>query len=102
MSVVAIIPARGGSKGIPGKNLKLIGGVPLIGRAIESCKSVAAITDVYVSTDDAAIAEVARKFGAKVIDRPAELASDSASSESALLHALEDISPKPTTYYNIS
>jgi N-acylneuraminate cytidylyltransferase len=94
---VAIIPARGGSKGIPGKNLKLIGGVPLIGRAIQSCKNVAEISDVYVSTDDAAIAEVARQYGAKVIDRPAELASDSASSESALLHSLANISPKPST-----
>jgi N-acylneuraminate cytidylyltransferase len=94
---VAIIPARGGSKGIPGKNLKLIGGIPLIARAIQSCKRVADITDVYVTTDDSAIAEVAERYGAKVIHRPAELATDNASSESALLHALENISPKPST-----
>lgn len=100
MSVVAIIPARGGSKGIPGKNLKLIGGVPLIGRAIEACLAVEAIDAVYVTTDDKEIAEAAVSTGALVIDRPAELANDTASSESALLHALEQIKSSgvnPTT-----
>lgn len=91
MSVVAIIPARGGSKGIPGKNLKIIGGVPLIGRAIAACFAVDAIEKVYVTTDDHAIADAAIAAGALVIDRPAELANDTATSESALLHALEQI-----------
>jgi CMP-N-acetylneuraminic acid synthetase len=87
--VLAVIPARGGSKGIPRKNLVAIGGVPLVGRSVLAAKRCPAVTDVVVSTDDAEIASVARQYGADVIDRPAELASDTASSESALRHASE-------------
>lgn len=87
--MVAIIPARGGSKGIPRKNLRLVGGLPLVARAILSCKQVAEIDQVWVSTDDQEIAAVARSFGAQVIDRPQELSGDKASSESALLHGLD-------------
>ena len=87
--VVAIIPARGGSKGIPRKNLRLVGGLPLVARAIQTCKQVAEIDQVWVSTDDEEIATVARSFGAQVIDRPQELSGDKASSESALLHGLD-------------
>jgi YrbI family 3-deoxy-D-manno-octulosonate 8-phosphate phosphatase len=86
--VVAIIPARGGSKGVPGKNLRRVGGVPLIGRAVGSARAAHRIDRVFVSTDDAEIAAVAREWGAEVIDRPAEIAGDAASSESALLHGL--------------
>lgn len=92
---VAIIPARGGSKGVPGKNLRTVGGVPLIVRAITSALEADRIDAVYVSTDDAAIADAARAAGARVIDRPADLASDTSSSESALLHALDAIEPSP-------
>ncbi|WP_062518258.1 acylneuraminate cytidylyltransferase [Demequina gelatinilytica] len=91
MSAVAIIPARGGSKGVPGKNVARVGGVPLIGRAIRAALAAPSITAAYVSTDDAEIAAVAREHGATVIDRPAELASDTASSEDALLHAIAEI-----------
>lgn len=87
--VVAIIPARGGSKGIPRKNLEEVGGLPLLARAILSCKQVADIDQVWVSTDDMEIAALANSYGAKVINRPKELASDTASSESAILHALD-------------
>ncbi len=87
MSVLAVIPARGGSKGIPRKNVLEIGGVPLIGRTVLAAKACPAIDDVVVSTDDAEIAAAARRFGAHVVDRPAELASDLASSESAIQHA---------------
>lgn len=87
-SAVAIIPARGGSKGVPGKNLVRVGGVPLVGRAVAAALS-AGIPRVIVSTDDAGIAEAARTAGAEVVERPAELAGDTASSESALLHALD-------------
>jgi N-acylneuraminate cytidylyltransferase len=87
--VVAIIPARGGSKGIPRKNIKLVGGLPLVARAILSCKQVAEIDQVWVSTDDEEIASVARSFGAQVITRPPEISGDTASSESALLHGLD-------------
>ena len=87
--IVAVIPARGGSKGVPRKNLREVGGVPLIVRAIRSAQSVAAIDRVVVSTDDAEIAAVAFAAGADVVDRPAELAGDEASSEAALLQSLD-------------
>lgn len=87
--VVAVIPARGGSKGVPGKNLRRVGGIPLIGRAVAAARDAVAIDRVVVSTDDAEIAAVAREWGAEVVDRPAALAGDTASSESALLHALD-------------
>lgn len=86
--VVAVIPARGGSKGVPGKNLRRVGGVSLVARAIAACLAAESIDEVYVSTDDPAIAEDARAAGSAVIDRPADLAGDLATSESALLHAL--------------
>lgn len=89
--VVAIIPARGGSRGVPGKNLTRVGGVPLVGRAINTAQMVPAINAVYVSTDDPEIGEVAQQYGAQVIRRPATLSGDEASSESALLHALDEI-----------
>jgi YrbI family 3-deoxy-D-manno-octulosonate 8-phosphate phosphatase len=87
--VVAVIPARGGSKGVPGKNLRRVGGVPLIGRAVAAARNAGRVDRVVVSTDDDEIAAVAREWGAEVVDRPADLAGDAASSESALLHALD-------------
>ena len=89
--VTAIIPARGGSKGVPGKNLRRVGGRSLVARAIDSCRAARLIDAVYVSTDDAEIARTAEAAGAQVIMRPAELSSDRASSESALLHALDQL-----------
>lgn len=89
-SVVALIPARGGSKGVPSKNLRRIGGVPLVARAVHAARA-AGIDAVWVSTDDRGIADVARTAGAGVIVRPAELSGDDASSESALLHALDEL-----------
>jgi YrbI family 3-deoxy-D-manno-octulosonate 8-phosphate phosphatase len=86
---LAIIPARGGSKGIPGKNLQRVGGQSLIARTIAAAASARSVDRTYVSTDDVAIAEEARRAGAEVIERPQALASDEASSESALLHALD-------------
>lgn len=89
--IVAIIPARGGSKEIPGKNLKLLGDKPLVAHSILDAKESLVVDDVFVSTDSQKIAEVSRNFGAKVIIRPKELASDTATSESALEHALNVI-----------
>jgi len=86
--VVAVVPARGGSKGVPGKNTAPVGGVPLVARAVLAARA-AGVEDVRVSTDDAGIAAAARAVGGGVIDRPADLAGDTASSESALLHALD-------------
>ena len=90
---VAIIPARGGSKGVAGKNLRRVGGIPLVARAVAAARA-AGIARVVVTTDDADIASVAREWGAEIVDRPAELAGDTASSESALLHALEEIAAR--------
>lgn len=88
---VAIIPARGGSKGIPRKNIKLFCGKPLIAWTILAAKAANLVDCVYVSTDDDHIARVSREWGADVIQRPIELATDTASSESALLHAVETL-----------
>ena len=87
--VLAVIPARGGSKGVPGKNLARVGGVPLVARAVRQCLAARLVTDVVVSTDDDTIASVAREAGAEVVRRPAEIAGDTASSEAAVLHALD-------------
>jgi len=84
----AVIPARGGSQGLPGKNLARVGGVPLVTRAVRAALAAERIDRVVVTTDDAAIAEAARSAGAEIVDRPEELAGSEASSESALLHAL--------------
>ena len=87
--VVAVIPARGGSKGVPGKNLRRVGGRPLVSRAVAACRAARRIDEVLVSTDDDAVAAAAAAAGAQVVRRPPELAGDTASSESALLHALD-------------
>ena len=86
---LALIPARGGSKGIPGKNLQTVGHVPLVCRSIHAAQASNGVGRVVVSTDDDAIAAAAEAEGASVIRRPACIAGDTASSESALLHALE-------------
>jgi N-acylneuraminate cytidylyltransferase len=88
VTTAAIIPARGGSKGLPGKNLKTVGGLPLIARAVKAARAAHAIGGVYVSTDDDDIAAAAGFYGAHIIRRPPSIAGDAASSESALLHAL--------------
>jgi CMP-N,N'-diacetyllegionaminic acid synthase len=91
MEIVAIIPARGGSKGIPRKNLVDFCGFPLLSWSIAAAKRCAGISMVYVSTDCPEIACTARDFGAVVVDRPAELATDYCSSETALIHACQEI-----------
>ncbi|ROO90050.1 N-acylneuraminate cytidylyltransferase [Actinocorallia herbida] len=89
-----MIPARGGSKGVPGKNLARVGGVPLVTRAIRAALAARTVETVLVSTDDREIAEVARAAGARVVERPDELSGDTASSESAVLHAIATL-PEP-------
>src|SRR5262245_55509195 len=87
--VLALIPARGGSKSVPRKNLLQIAGKPLIAYSIEHARTCAAITRVIVSTDDEEIAQVARQFGAEVpFTRPAEYATDSATDLAVFRHAL--------------
>ncbi len=89
MKVLAIIPARGGSKGIPGKNARLLAGKPLVARTIEHARQAGSTSRVVVSTDDPEIAAISKQYGAEVIWRPPEISGDKASSESALLHALD-------------
>jgi YrbI family 3-deoxy-D-manno-octulosonate 8-phosphate phosphatase len=87
--VLAVIPARGGSKGVPAKNLLPVGGVPLVARAVRECRAARLVTDVVVSTVDQAIAAAARQAGAEVVLRPAAIAGDTATSEAAVLHAMD-------------
>ncbi|CAL9474225.1 N-acylneuraminate cytidylyltransferase [Streptomyces lavenduligriseus] len=87
--VLAVIPARGGSKGVPAKNLAPVGGVPLVARAVRECRAARLVTDVVVSTDDQAIAAAAREAGAEVVLRPAAIAGDTATSEAAVRHAMD-------------
>jgi N-acylneuraminate cytidylyltransferase len=92
--VIAIIPARGGSKGVPRKNLKLLAGKPLIVHTIEHALATESVTRVVVSTDDPEISAVALGAGAEVVMRPADLSGDTASSESALRHVLGTLSTR--------
>ena len=88
--VVAIIPARGGSKGLPGKNVRVLAGKPLIAYSIEAAKASPYVDRVVVSTDDPQIADVAKHWGAEVpFLRPPELAQDLTPTEPVLQHALE-------------
>jgi N-acylneuraminate cytidylyltransferase len=84
-----LIPARGGSKGLPRKNVRWLAGKPLIAHVLDEALRARLVTRVVVSTDDAEIAGIARQRGAEIIDRPPEISGDAASSESAVLHALE-------------
>ncbi|MBL1095516.1 acylneuraminate cytidylyltransferase [Streptomyces coffeae] len=87
--VLAVIPARGGSKGVPAKNLAAVGGVPLVARAVRECRASRLVTDVVVSTDDSGIAAAARGAGAEVVQRPPAIAGDTATSEAAVIHAMD-------------
>ncbi|OVE81643.1 hypothetical protein BVY03_03315 [bacterium K02(2017)] len=91
MRIVAIIPARGGSKGIVGKNSKIILNKPLIAWSIEQALSAKQINEVYVTSDSDEILNISKEYGATSIKRPDELASDTSSSEDALKHALTKI-----------
>ena len=92
--VIAVIPARAGSKGIPGKNLRQVAGRSLVARAVAAALTAEKVDEVVVSTDGDAIAAEAVAAGARVVRRPADLAGDEASSESALLHALDTVAPQ--------
>jgi CMP-N,N'-diacetyllegionaminic acid synthase len=88
MDILGIIPARGGSKGVPRKNLRLLAGRPLIAYTIEAASSSNLLRDFLVSTDDGEIAEVAQTLGAKVLQRPPELAQDDTPMAPVLEHAV--------------
>ena len=97
MSCIAIIPARAGSKGLPGKNTALIEGKSLVQLAIESALSIPEITRVVVTSDDVSVQKIASDLGAEVVVRPAELAQDNSPIESAILHALAELNLDPTS-----
>ena len=90
--VLCFILARGGSKGLPRKNVKLLHGKPLIAHSIDVAKKVKYIDEIYVSTEDDEIKEITKKYGTKVIDRPKELATDTASYLDTVQHMIEKIS----------
>ena len=94
MQILAIIPARGGSKGIPKKNIRLLNGEPLIAYTIKSARKSKYITRIIVSTDDPEIAAVSQQYDAEIIWRPVEISGDDATSESALLHSMEYLKQK--------
>ena len=87
--VIAIVPARGGSKRIPAKNLLPIAGLPLVAHSVRHAREASSVGETWVSTDDPAIAAIAEREGARVAIRPPELSSDTATSEAALLHVLD-------------
>jgi len=96
--LIAIIPARSGSKGLPGKNIRLFNNIPLICHTIECAQKSKNITRVVVSTDDDEIASISRNYGAEVpCLRPAKLASDTSMAMDAYLHMIDFISQKSLT-----
>lgn len=89
---IAIIPARGGSKRLPNKNILLLGGIPLLAHSILYAKANdAIIDDVFVTTDDESIKEIALQFGAKVIDRPSEISGDFEPTITAVQHVISSL-----------
>ena len=89
MATAALIPARGGSKRLPRKNILDLGGKPMLAYPIEAALATGLFDRVYVSTDDVEIAKIAEVYGAMVIDRPIEIASDQSTVVEVCLHALE-------------
>lgn len=94
MDIISIIPARGGSKGIPRKNIKLLNGKPLIYYSIEASNSCNFISKTFVSTEDDEISEISKKLGSQVIKRPLNLANDKSSSIDVIFHVLDYLEDK--------
>lgn len=90
MNILAIIPARGGSKSIPGKNLVDVAGKPLIAWTIEQALAAKQVNEVIVSSDDQEILDVAFAYRAQIVTRPTEIAGDESTSEDTLLHVLDE------------
>lgn len=89
--ILAFIPARGGSKGLPGKNIKLLADKPLIAYSIEAARCAVHVDRVVVSSDDPEILAIAKKFGAEIIKRPPELAEDDTKMPPVVSHTLETL-----------
>jgi CMP-N,N'-diacetyllegionaminic acid synthase len=88
-SIIVVIPARGGSKRVVGKNLRPLAGIPLVVRAVKAALKAGIASAVIVSTESLEIAEAAERSGARIMLRPTELAADTATTEGVLLHALD-------------
>lgn len=91
MEVLSIIPVRGGSKGIPGKNIKMLAGKPLVAYTIDASLKSKYITRTVVSTEDKKIKSVAESFGAEVVDRPVELAQDETKTAPVMLQVIDEL-----------
>lgn len=101
MKVLGIIPARGGSKGIKRKNIREIHGKPLIAYSIELGKQCEDLMDVVVSTDDDEIETISKHFGANVIKRPKNLATDDSDISSAITHVINELEEKENKAYDV-
>lgn len=99
--ILAIVPARGGSNRIPRKNVRPLAGVPLVARAIEAAAQAEEIDLCVVSTDDAETAAIARRRSARVIERPAALATAEARTEPALVHALDTLESEGVAPFDV-
>jgi len=89
--IICVIPARGGSKRVPNKNILPLGGKPLVVHSIEQAKQSQLISRIIVSTNDPRIAEISKKSGAEVIIRPENISGDKATSESAIQHCIKEV-----------
>jgi N-acylneuraminate cytidylyltransferase len=94
MKTFAFIFARGGSKGVPGKNIRILDGKPLLAHSIMVAQDIVEVSRIFVSTDDQDIADVGIKYGAEIINRPTELAQDDSPEWLAWLHAIEWLESK--------
>ncbi len=101
MKPIAIIPARGGSKRIPRKNIVDINGKPMIAYAIETALKSEVFSEVIVSTEDAEIKEISQKYGARVVDRPDELATDIVFETDVYKHVLSTFDELPSFFCGI-
>ena len=101
LRALVIIPARGGSKGIPRKNVRIMVDKPLIGYSIENALNSHHDLDVVVSTDDDEIARISYSYGARVIIRPEALATDSVTLDPVIFHAMNEMEKEQNVQYDI-
>ena len=101
MRILAVIPARGDSKGIPRKNIRLLAGKPLIYHCIRTAQHCTAITDIAVTTDNAEIADIAEQYGAEVVLRPASLATDEVTLDPVVHHAVGIMEKRHGAAYDV-
>ena len=95
LNIISIIPARGGSKGIPKKNIRKFLGKPLLIHSINYSQACGLVDDTYVTTDSSEIASVVMGTKAKIVDRPPDISTDTSSTETAIEHVLDSIDKKP-------